>query len=145
MRMLIIGAISCLGFTLATPALAHHSYGMFDRTVAKAVTGTVREFQWKNPHSLMRLEVQSPNGAAVLWNLEMGPPATLARHGFTRTSVRAGDKVEVTISPLRDGTPGGHLLSLTLPNGTVLAEPNLGVTGQGSDLRAVPRPGATTK
>jgi len=81
--------------------------------------GTVREFQWTNPHSFIELEV--PNGSRVTrWSIELNSPNNLTRQGWRRTSLTAGERVSVRIAPLRNGHPGGLFLDLRKADGRVL-------------------------
>jgi hypothetical protein len=95
---------------------------MFDADKTVEITGTVKEFQWTNPHSWLQVMVMGDNGVAQEWSLEMGSPGGLARAGWRPKTVVAGDKVTVSIHPLKDGSHGGQLLKVTLPNGTVMGE-----------------------
>ena len=92
------------------PVLAHHSFAMFDTRSEVTVNGTVREFQWTNPHSWLQLEVER-GGARVEYSIELGSPNTMSRKGWRRTTFKPGDKVTVTMNPMRDGSPGGALVS----------------------------------
>ena len=99
-------ALSCV----APPALAHHSFAMFDIRSEVTLEGTVREFQWTNPHSWLQLDV-ARGGSTVEYSIELGSPNTMSRRGWRRTSFKPGDKVTVTMNPMRDGSPGGALIS----------------------------------
>ena len=101
----------------AGSAQAHHSGAMFDRTKQVTVTGTVKEFNWTNPHASFAVEVMKPDGSAELWGVEMNSPNNLVREGWTRTTIMPGDKVSALINPLRDGKPGGVYVGITLPSG----------------------------
>ncbi len=123
--------LSLAGLMLVGPgglAIAHHSYAMFDRTRELTVTGTVKELQLTNPHSWLQLLVQDASGNAVEYGFESGSPVVLRNAGWTKNSVHAGDKVTVTYQPLRDGSTGGQLISVLLPNGSKLttAPPRFG-------------------
>jgi len=97
------------------PAMAHHSFAMYEPTKTLTFTGTVKSFQWTNPHVVVWVLVQPEGGgAAEEWSFETTSPGVLTRAGWTRQSVKAGDRVSVTFSPLRDGSHGGGLNSLTL-------------------------------
>jgi hypothetical protein len=98
-----------------SPALAHHSFAMYEPTKTLTFKGTVKSFQWTNPHVVVWLLVQPEDGGAVQeWSLETTSPGVLTRAGWTRQSLKAGDRVSVTFSPLRDGSRGGGLNSVTL-------------------------------
>jgi hypothetical protein len=107
---------------LGAPVLAHHSFAMFDADKTVELKGTVREFQWTNPHSWLQVMVADAKGAEHEWSLELGSPTGLARNGWRPKTVVAGDKVTVSIHPLKDGTHGGQLLKLTLPDGRVMSD-----------------------
>jgi hypothetical protein len=103
-------------------ALAHHSYAMFDREKKLALTGTVKEFRWSNPHAWMEIYVPNDKGGTDMWGVEMNSPNNLARQGWKSTIVKPGDKVTVVIHPLRSGEKGGSFMSLTLPSGQTLSD-----------------------
>jgi hypothetical protein len=110
-------AVSLLG----GQALAHHSFAMFDNTKNVELDGTVREFQWTNPHSWIQLTVME-NGQSVEYSIEGTSPNGLARRGWTRTSLKPGDRVKVTMHPLKDGSKGGSFVKAVKADGTTLAE-----------------------
>jgi hypothetical protein len=103
-------------------ALAHHSYAMFDRDKKLALTGTVKEFRWSNPHAWMEIYVPNDKGGTDMWGVEMNSPNNLARQGWKSSIVKPGDKVTVVIHPLRSGEKGGSFMSLTLPSGQTLSD-----------------------
>lgn len=107
---------------LAAPAFGHHSFAMFDAAITVEYQGTVKEFQWTNPHSWLQVMVENEQGEAVEWSLEMGSPGGLARNGWRPRTVVPGDEVTVSLHPLKDGSPGGQLLTVVLPNGEVMGE-----------------------
>jgi hypothetical protein len=107
---------------LALPAAAHHSFAMFDQQKVVTLTGTVKNFEWVNPHSWIYLMVADDTGAAKEWAIEMASPAQTSRIGWKADSVKPGDNVTIEINPLKDGTRGGTILSLTLPDGKKLGK-----------------------
>ena len=100
-------------------AAAHHSPSMFDGKEL-ALTGVVREFQWSNPHSYIQLVVTSADGKEQEWSLEMGANAYLYNLGWRPSTVKPGDALKVRIRPLRNGSPGGLLVSAATPDGVAL-------------------------
>ena len=117
--------VHCLVLLLAaiggiSPASAHHSYAMFDANNLVTFDATVKEFQWTNPHSWLQVMILDDKGVAQEWSLEMGPLVALHRWGWKPHSVNPGDKVKVSLNPLRDGTRGGRLMSIVLPGGETL-------------------------
>jgi len=106
----------------ATTAGAHHSFAMFDRSRTETISGTVKQFELISPHGWLRLMVADANGVESEWSLELGGAGQLSRFGWSQNSVHTGDKVTVRLHPLRDGSYGGQLVSVTLPNGQVLGQ-----------------------
>lgn len=102
------------------PAFGHHSFAMFDQTQTFAVNGVVTRFDWANPHGWLYLETSDENGNEVAWSFETATPSGLAKTGWSPEVVVEGDRVEVGFHPLRDGTNGGQLITLVLPNGVEL-------------------------
>ncbi len=100
------------------PLLGHHSFAGFDLSKTITLTGTVKEFQWVNPHSWIQLMVTDASAAVVEWSIEMSAPSSLVRQGWKPKMLKPGDQVTVTAHPLRDGRPGGSFVSATLADGT---------------------------
>jgi hypothetical protein len=103
------------------PASAHHSYAMFDANSLVTFDATVKEFQWTNPHSWLQVMILDDKGVAQEWSLELGPLVALHRWGWKPHSLNPGDKVKVSLNPLRDGSRGGRLMSIVLPGGETLS------------------------
>ena len=114
-----VSAAGLAAVALSGPAQAHHSFAMFDQTRQVTVNGTVKEFQWTNPHAF--IEVVDASGK--LWSVELNSPNNLVRQGWKRTALKPGDKVTVILNPLRDGQNGGLFDAVTLPSGQVLGNP----------------------
>ena len=109
----LLAAAVCL---TASTAAAHHSAAMFDAGKQITLTGTVKEFQWTSPHCWIQLLVPNParpNAAPLEWGIEMDNPVGLSRHGWKPGSLKAGDKIVVVAHPLRDGSRGGQVVSVT--------------------------------
>jgi hypothetical protein len=97
------------------PVSAHHSFGMYDQTKPLTLKGSVKIFQWTNPHCVIWILVQPEGGGEPQeWSIETTSPGVLTREGWTRNSIKPGDRVSVEFSPLRDGSHGGGLNSVTL-------------------------------
>jgi len=100
------------------PSLAHHSFAMFDMTKEVKVSGTVKQFQWTNPHAYIQLTAKDSSGKDVEWSMEMGAPMYLYARGWRPRSLRAGMQINVTLNPLRNGRPGGVVREVTAADGT---------------------------
>ena len=116
---------------LSTAAIAHHSTAMYDYAKSMTLTGTVTEMQWTNPHMFIKARAPDAAGKEVEWSIECGTPNINARHGWKKTDVKPGDKVVMDIHPMRDGLPGGTLVTVKLPDGRTLY-------GPGGDIVAGP-------
>jgi hypothetical protein len=93
---------------------------MFDHATTVTVSGTVREFQWNNPHSYIQLVDDGPRRAE--WNMEMAAPIYLMNKGWRPTTLKPGDRVKITFSPLRSGANGGLVLDLVSLDGKTIGK-----------------------
>jgi hypothetical protein len=125
-RHLIALAAGAAFLASSGAALAHHSFAMFDADQQATLSGTVKEFQWVNPHAWIYLMVANHDGQLDQWAIELGGPGNLIRQGWTPKTLTPGMDVKLVIHPLRDGTNGGQFIGLTLPDGTQLGNPGAG-------------------
>jgi hypothetical protein len=112
LSLIAIGAAA-----LCTPALAHHSFSMFDAEKTVTLEGTVKELEFVNPHAWLYVVANDANGRAVEWSIEMGGAGALTRTGWKPDTVKPGDKISVDIHPLKDGSRGGQYLKAKLADG----------------------------
>jgi Family of unknown function (DUF6152) len=99
----------------ALPALAHHSFAMFDFSTTTTLRGQVKEFRWTNPHVVLLVTAASHAGEPEQdWTMELTSPGNLTRIGWSRHSFKPGDRVELSFNPLRDGKHGGAFEKGTL-------------------------------
>ena len=102
-------------------AAAHHSNAAYDLDHPQTMEGTVKTVNWTNPHITFVIEKDVKSGeAASIWVFEVSSPGVLTRSGWTKRSLQPGDHAVFRYAPLRDGTPGGFLQKVTLPNGQEL-------------------------
>jgi hypothetical protein len=119
--LLLLSGLSVCGALAGIPAAsAHHSFAMFDRTKDVKLDGTVKEWQFTNPHSWLQLAVVE-NGNPVEYGIEGSSVNTLLRIGWGPKTFKPGDKISVIINPLRDGTKGGAFVKATLPDGRIIS------------------------
>jgi len=116
-------ALAGLAVSIAAPALAHHSFAMFDREKSVTLSGVVKEFEWTNPHVWIHMMVADATGKPVEWSFEMQAIAQDTAGGWRADSVKPGDKVSIDFHPLKDGTRGGQLVAATLADGKRLGGP----------------------
>ena len=92
---------------MGAAASAHHSFAMFDAQHPKEISGTVKEFRFVSPHTILIVTVKGEDGVEKDWILEGGAPGLQVREGLTSKSLKPGDEVTVTINPLHSGAEGG--------------------------------------
>jgi hypothetical protein len=95
---------------------AHHSFSAeFDASKPFKMTGTVTKVEWMNPHTFFYIDVpDEKSGKVTNWAMEMGSPNGLMRAGWTRNTMKVGDKVTVEGSLAKDGSPTGNARSVTM-------------------------------
>jgi hypothetical protein len=119
-----LGVLTCLGagFALmAGTAVAHHSFAMFDPDQLVTKAGTVKEFEWTNPHVWIHIIAADDAGKTVEWSFEMQAIAQATSGGWRKDIVKPGDKISIDFHPLKDGSRGGELVSAMLSDGKHLA------------------------
>ena len=102
--MVVLGA--------ASAAYAHHSFAMFDNENQIKLKGTVKDFQWQNPHVYIEVDasnVYAKDGSTKSWTIECANPGILDRIGWKFNMVKVGDTVTLIVAPLRSGEPGALL------------------------------------
>jgi hypothetical protein len=104
---------------LPCAAQAHHSFAIYDSAHQVTIEGTVKDFQWTNPHVWIHVMVKNDKGAEEEWNVECTSVNFLTRRGWSRQTFKPGDKVSITLSPLRDGSKGGSFRTVNNINGAV--------------------------
>jgi hypothetical protein len=105
-------AATLLG-AVATQAVAHHSGAMFDDKKEVTVSGTVKEFQYTNPHSWLLVDVKDKAGKVTTWGFEAEGPSTLTRAGIRKSDFAPGTPITITGHPMRDGRPAGAWMKAT--------------------------------
>jgi hypothetical protein len=101
--LLVSGAFLAMGGA----ASAHHSFAMFDAQHPIEISGTVKEFRFVSPHTILIVAVKGQDGVTKDWILEGGAPGLQVRDGMTSKSLKPGDEIVVTINPLHSGAEGG--------------------------------------
>ena len=120
-RFWVICALSIGVLIPPSPLSAHHGNAAYDATKRITVKGTVIEWLWANPHSVILLEVTNDSGQVVHWAAETENPTTMSHSGWSKTSFKPGDEVTVTMVPANNGKPIGRIVEVVLPNGQKLA------------------------
>ncbi|MEY4762198.1 MAG: hypothetical protein RLZZ200_2054 [Pseudomonadota bacterium] len=116
-RTYLAGIAVAATLALAQTASAHHSIAMFDFSKTLRISGTVKDFEWTNPHTWTNVKV---DGVGSVYGLEGMSPNYLSRNGWTKRTLKPGDRVQFEIHPLKDGRKGGFMVSAKLADGTLL-------------------------
>lgn len=87
---------------LAPCAWAHHSQSEYDLRGKVEVAGTVTKVEWKSPHVWVYVDVTGDKGQTVNWSFELPSPVTLMRRGWTRDSLKLGERVSVSGAPAKN-------------------------------------------
>ena len=108
-------ALFCAVVLAATvaPLVAHHSGAMFDDKKTVTLTGTVKEFQYTNPHSWLLVDVKDGAGKVTTWGFEAEGPSTLTRAGIKPRDFLFGTPVRMIGHPMRDGRPAATWVKAT--------------------------------
>jgi hypothetical protein len=113
-------ALACVlgGLALVSaPSFAHHSAVMFDDAKEITVSGTVKEFQYTNPHSWLLVDVKNQDGTVTTWGFEAEGPSTLIRAGIRKSDLAPGTALTITGHPMREGRPAAAWVRATRGDG----------------------------
>jgi uncharacterized protein DUF6152 len=102
---------------MSAPAVAHHSGAGFNSDKVIELTGTIKEFQFTNPHTWIQVIVEDDKGAKVEWSVEWGSPNSLGRQGIRPSTFPAGAKVAMRLRPMLNGAPAGAFVGAKFPDG----------------------------
>ena len=106
-------AVTVIALARVIPTYAHHSFAMFDQSKQVTLKGTVREFQWTNPHAWIHLDVPTADGLKDTWQVELNSPNNLKRQGWKSASIKPGDLDNIPAPPsLVDHSPARYCFRL---------------------------------
>lgn len=120
-----VSKLMTLGLLVAGAAVstvqAHHSGAMYDSSKIVTIVGTVKAFNWTNPHVSVDVLADAKDGVpATLWSIAASSPGVMNRSGWTKSTLQPGDRVTIEFNPLVDGGLGGNIKKAILPNGKSL-------------------------
>jgi uncharacterized protein DUF6152 len=102
-------------------AFAHHAFAAeFDGNKKLTLKGTTAKMEWINPHAWLHIDVKEADGSLTRWMVELGPPNSLIKRGWTKQSVPAGMEVVVVGYQAKDGAKRLNGRDVTLSNGKQL-------------------------
>ena len=119
-NLALLMALLIAAFVTAAPLLAHHGEANYDTDKVVSVKGTVSDFQFINPHTLITVDVKNDKGEIEKWACEARSPGMLVRvGGWEKNTLKPGDVITVTGYRARNGTTVLRLQKITLADGTV--------------------------
>jgi len=107
---------------ISTPVFAHHGDAAYNTTPKEMKGCVVTEFDWLNPHSLIKFDYKSETGETQHWTMEIGSPPSMALLGWSRTTLRPGDVITAYVYQAKSGVPVGRTNKVILADGTVMAD-----------------------
>lgn len=119
-RLLGICLLGVCALVISAPAFAHHGGSAYDTSHPLTLTGTVKEFQFIQPHPLITLEAKDDQGVVTEWSVEMTAPNHLAHYGWTGKKLKPGDQITVIGSPSKNGLKVLNLRKISYTNGDVI-------------------------
>ena len=133
-------------FAVAAPALAHHSFAMYQMTETQTMTGRLTRYVPGSNHAQLIFDVLGPDGKPIIgkdgkvvkWGVETGSAAALARQGVAPKTFPEGTVFTVSLHPLRDGRPFGAIAGLLIKCGTEM--PAKGCTKETGQVLMSPPP-----
>ena len=121
-RFGVFALLSLVLFTVLVPAaFAHHGNAAYDEKTV-VVKGTVTEWKWTNPHTILKFDAKDEKGDIVHWLGEWNNPSTLINFGITVKSFKVGEEVTVTMRGMaKSGAPLGRIEKVVLADGSELS------------------------
>jgi hypothetical protein len=120
MSVRLVAFVGLWLLTGAGSSAAHHGTSLYDMNKEISLTGTVKEWKFGNPHTWLWLYVTPPKGTVEEWSIESAPPNYLSRLGWSASSLKAGEKIMILVSPLKREPRHGILLEVKRGNGETL-------------------------
>lgn len=112
--------VAFVALLVSAPLLAHHGEANYDTDKVVSVKGTVSDFQFINPHTLITLDVKNDKGEIEKWDCEMRSPSMLVRvGGWDKNTLKVGDVITVFGYRAKNGSPVMRLQKLTTADGAV--------------------------
>jgi hypothetical protein len=110
-------ALTISFFLTSIPLLAHHGASEYDMTKIVSLHGTVTELQFVNPHTLLTFTAKDDSGKVIEWQGELPSPNLLTRRGWSRSTLKPGDQVNVIGALAKNGEKGMQVKKLVFPDG----------------------------
>jgi len=119
-KILVAILVVAVGLSISVPLAAHHGGASILSGKSVTMKGTVTEWQWTNPHCLLKFDVKGEDGKVVQWVAETPAPNTIYPFGYRKDSMKPGDQISITLNPVKSGVPAGSIIRIVLADGTKL-------------------------
>ena len=130
MKMRWIAALAAGATLCAAPLHAHHGVAAYDMTVMTSLKGTVREFDWANPHATIWFDAPDDKGAMRKWEVETNSPNLLNRAGWTRDTVKPGAQMTIHGYKGKNDAPTMRLEKIVMPDGREITPANVNASAK---------------
>lgn len=105
---------------MGSSLFAHHGDAAYSPDMLELKGAVVTEYHWMNPHSLIKVRGTDANGETREWTLEMGSTPSMGLLGFSRSTVKPGDVIDVQLFPVKNGSPVARMHQILFADGTRL-------------------------
>jgi hypothetical protein len=122
MKVLLVIALVTGVVASGNPVFAHHGDAAYVDTPTVLKNAVVTEYDWMNPHSLIKVDFKDDSGKVQRWTMEIGSTPSMTLHGWSRTTMKPGDIITVYVYQAKTGLMVGRLNKLILSDGTVLTD-----------------------
>lgn len=102
MRYRNVIAVALASAFVGSQAPAHHSANAYDFESPAVLSGTVTDYEWRNPHVYIYLDIEGDDGELRNWTIEGFPPALMRRSGWTSDTLGPGAEVSLQVFSARD-------------------------------------------
>jgi hypothetical protein len=126
-RLWVVVALLAAMGVVSAPVFAHHGAAAYDTDKSVTVQGVVTAFDFTNPHVLITMDVKNDKGVVEKWQGELTSPNHLSRAGWSRSTIKVGDRVTMVGNPAKSGANSVWIRKVTGPDGKDLS------TGGGGD------------
>jgi hypothetical protein len=115
--------VLCAFVTTGVAVKAHHAVaGVYDLNKEVVLEGRLKKLNFTNPHASIELSVpdKKVKGKIVDWKLTTASVQILTREGISKSSMKPGEALKVTILPAKNGSPTGFIRNLQLGDRNIL-------------------------
>ena len=109
--------LAILTFVLPARLMAHHGNAAYNEAKLITVKATVTEWVWANPHCFLKFDAKDDSGNVVHWTAETSNPPDMIGHGWSKSMLKPGDQLTVTMLTVKNGQPIGRIRQITVADG----------------------------